>query len=202
MKKIYACTTVGTTRYIGEWICPIKKINPCKIAIARDLSRSEPIPDDLHVYVINYDTKKPWISYEKRHEGWVSDESILKGIVLLIDDMLKTDATHFLHIDSDVILSDKAITMLTTNKWDYLQFGIPVTPRESMDKIMIFWESTNFGISKTIAEKILPELSATKNPYPVDINIHKAIRKYFMGIHLNITCAGVSHYIKGERITL
>jgi hypothetical protein len=206
MKKIYVCTTIGTTRYIDEWLCSIRKINPYKIAIARDLSRSEPLPENLHVQLLNYDTKKPWASYERRHEGWVSDESILKGIILLIEDMLKTDATHFLHIDSDIILSDTAIAMLTVGRWDYLQFGTPVMPRESMDKIMLFWDSTNFGISKTIAEKIMQDLCEIRNPYPVDINIHKVVKKHFASnpsyAYLNITGVKISHYIRGVKVTI
>jgi hypothetical protein len=164
---------------MNEWFEMVQKLKPCKISIARDLSRSEPLPENYIPYTINYDTKKPWINYDRRHEGWLSDESQLKGLIILIEDFLKSETTHFLHIDSDVILGDTLIATLLNSKWDYLQLPVPVVPRESLDRIMIYWDSMNFGISKSIAEKILPGLKEqTLHPYPIDIQIHENIRRH------------------------
>jgi len=183
---------------MNEWFEMVQKLKPCKISIARDLSRSEPLPENYIPYTINYDTKKPWINYDRRHEGWLSDESILKGIIILIEDFLKSETTHFLHIDSDVILGDTLIATLLNSKWDYLQLPVPVVPRESLDGIMIYWDSMNFGISKSIAEKILPGLKEqTLHPYPLDIQIHENIRRHLSPSDLRLILleAEVYHHI-------
>ena len=208
MLKLYVGVVVGGTRYLTEWFNTIRKLNPSETVIARDLSRSEPIPN-LPVRLIDYDTHKRWESYEKRHLGWVSDESILHGIIKLLEDFIKTGCTHFLHIDSDVILSDKAIEITMSKEWDYLQYGIPVVPREASSdqaNIMMFWESTNFGLSKTIATQILEPLKRISNPYPIDIRIHQTIKEQFKKLknkkHLSIYNVGISHYINGVKVSL
>lgn len=212
---LYMGTVVGGTRYIQEWLKCVQKLKPLKIAVAKDASRSEALPEGLGIQVIEYDTKKLWESYEKRHAGWKSDESILVGIIILLEDFLKTDASHFMHIDSDVMLSDEAISKIISIEWDYLQFGIPVIPRElSPDQmehwrrhVMMFWESTCFGLSKKLAEQVISPLkNILANPYPVDIKLHRIVKEQFYksnnNKHLNIFNVKITHYIKGERITL
>jgi len=213
--KLYACTTVGGTRYLKVWLGKILKLNPVKIAIARDLSRSEPLQESPEYVVIDYDTKTPWKSYETRHERWESDKSILIGIITLMEDFLKTEATHFLHIDSDVIISDSAIKMILKSVWDYLKFGIPVIPRELPPQeirhwrrhIGMFWDSTCFGISKRLVERVVdPARVIANDPYPIDIKLHSIIAEEFKKINNGafkcIDKIGITHYIKGESVTL
>jgi hypothetical protein len=205
----YTCTTVGGTRYLKEWVQAIKKLNPHKIVIARDVSRSEPI--DVNVEVVEYDTRTPWQSYESRHTRWESDVSILEGIKILVKHFLAYNLTHFIHVDSDVILSDIAVYQIGQKEWDYLQIGVPVIPRELppaedwRKHIGTFFESTNFGLSRRLAEKIVHQLAEKiVNPYPVDLNIHKIIKENYRTlqnpVHHSIYNAKIVHYIKGERV--
>jgi hypothetical protein len=206
---LYACTTVGGTRYLKEWVQAIKKLNPRKIVIARDVSRSEPM--DVDVEVLEYDTGTPWQGYESRHAGWESDASILEGMKILVKHFLACDLTHFIHVDSDVILSDIAVCQIGRKEWDYLQMGVPVVPRELppaedwRKHIGTFFESTNFGLSRRLAEKIVGQLAEKiANPYPVDINIHRIIKENYRTlrnpVHHSIYSAKIVHYIRGERV--
>lgn len=212
--KLYLCTTIGGTRYIGEWFNTCMKLSPSKMVIARDISRSEVLPENLHVYVIDYDTGLKWKSYEERHAGWDSDKSILKGLILLLEDAMSTDATHFLHIDSDVILSDNAVKYILEHDWDYLQIETPVIPRELSQielsrwrkHVMCFSESTNFGVSRKLFTAILSDLKSIQSPYPVDINLHKIVKKHFhklpTGAFAKVSCKSVAHYIMGEKVVV
>jgi hypothetical protein len=209
LMMFYTCSTVGGTRYLKEWMQAIKKLNPHKIVIARDVSRSEPI--GVNVEVLEYDTRTPWQSYESRHTRWESDVSILEGMKILVKHFLACNLTHFIHVDSDVILSDMAVYQIRQKKWDYLQIGVPTIPRELSPTedwrkhIGTFFESTNFGLSRRLAEKIVDQLAEKiVNPYPVDINIHKIIKENYSTlqnpVHHNICNAKILHYIKGERV--
>jgi len=173
------------------------------IAVARDTLRSEGLGRLRGVHVIEYGTK-PWRSYEERHLSFESDRSILLGIIKLVEHFLSRGETHFLHVDSDVIVGERASLAVYPLTWDYLQFTVPVVPRESPQpaRVMLFWESTNFGISRPIAQKILSELyELLDKPYPVDINVHKVIRRANPRKHRLIN-SGVSHYIKGMKYTI
>jgi hypothetical protein len=187
----------------------IKKLNPHKIVIARDVSRSETI--NVNVEVLEYDTRTPWQNYESRHARWESDVSILEGIKILVKHFLAYNLTHFIHVDSDIILSDIAVYKIRQKEWDYLQIGIPVIPRELpptedwRKHIRTFFESTNFGLSRRLAEKIVDQLAEKiVNPYPVDINIHKIIKENYRTlrnpIHHSIYNVNIVHYIRGERV--
>jgi len=201
--SLYVCTTVGCTRYLDEWLNAVSNLKPSIIAVARDTLRSEPLKQHQNLHVLEY-TTKPWQSYEERHLNFESDHSILLGIIKLIEHFLSRNETHFLHIDSDVIINKSASLTIYPLTWDYLQFTTPVVPRENPQptRVMLFWESTNFGISKPIAQKILSELyKLLDKPYPVDINIHKTIRKVNPRKHRLIN-SGVSHYIKGMKYTI
>ena len=206
----YICTVVGGTRYLEEWLQAVKKLNPSKIIIAKDVSRSEPIKKSIDAEIIEYDSGIPWEGYEKRHIGYKSDKSILDGIKILIKNFIMSEQTHFIHVDSDIILSDEAIRQITSKDWDYLQFGIPVVPRDKQNlpdwrtHVMIFWDSTVFGLSKRLAKLVAPMLKLIVDPYPVDINIHRVIKQNFIYIHdrkhLVVNNAKITHYINGERI--
>lgn len=198
--SLYVCTTIGCTRYLGEWLKAVSQLKPSAITVARDTVRSEPLEPIKGLQVIEYATS-PWLSYEQRHLNYESDYSILLGIIKLVEHFLSRGETHFLHVDSDVIMGRRACNAVRPLMWDYLQFTTPVVPRESPNTthVILFWESTNFGISRPIAQKILGKLyDLLDNPYPVDINIHKAIRESKPRLHRLIT-SDVSHYIKGTK---
>lgn len=213
MFDFYVCSVVGGTRYLAEWLEAVKKLKPSKIVIARDLSRSEPLT--IEVETIDYDTKIPWEGYEMRHLRWESDKSILVGFIKLLEDFIQSNQSHFIHIDSDIILSDEAIQRITSKSWDYLQLATRDLPRpyrvdnpqwKNTDwhkHLVVWWESTNLGLSRRLAELVLPSLKDITDPFPVDINIHKAIREKFRPDKVHLTVyAKIKHYIGGEGVIL
>lgn len=204
--SLFLCTTVGATRYLEEWLSSVAYLKPSVIVVARDIDRSEPLEAYGNLHVLEYSSGKKWVSYEERHLNFESDYSILLGIIKLIELFLKRGETHFLHVDSDVMLDRMLYHVIYPLTWDYLQFTTPVVPREASDltrvKPILFWESTNFGVSKPVAQRIIGKLyGLLDKPYPVDINIHRVIKGENPLVH-RLVRSGVSHYIKGKKYSV
>lgn len=225
--SLYVCTTIGGTRYLDEWCDGIKKLNPDIIAIARDMSRSEPIGEPIDnslilknsiTKVIDFDSNIKWNSYELRHLDWKSDESILRGMIILLEDFVNSGKDFFLHIDSDVILDDGSIRQMTSGYNDYCQFTLPVVPRELNSEQWADWrryvggfnDTTNFSISRRLAINSLENIKKlVGNAYPVDIRIHQCLKDAFKklddgkgGKSTLVMSKTLGHYVKGQKVNL
>jgi hypothetical protein len=198
-------TVVGGTRYIYEWHNGVSYLNTPHIYVIQDDSRSEPVPKDLHVNIIHYDSGKPWQGYENRHYMYESDYSIMLGFIIGVEEFLKTQCTHAVCIDSDVIINGVVASMITALDWDYVQIGIPVIPRDKMNEPRVmpmrFWDSTNLGFSRQVISRALETIKTMlSNPYPVDINIHNAIRSVKPERSKSVNVLTLAHYIKGGKV--
>lgn len=188
-------TTVGSTRYLGQWLDAVKKIDPYKILVSIDESRHEDIPADLSCELIHYDTGKVWKSYDARHDNYISDYSIGLGIKSLISYFLESDCDHFVCLDSDVILDDGIVAQIRKSDYDYLQIGVPVINRKGLKVPYVMWKSTNFGVSQEIAKKLYPKLDyEIENSRPVDLKLHDKIRSCVPQARLKIKSRGLAHY--------
>lgn len=204
--SLFIATTIGGTKYFDEWLASIINLKPSIIIVAKDIDRSEPLKEYSNLHVLEYSSGKKWESYEQRHLNFESDYSILLGMIKLIEYFINRNETHFLHIDSDIIVDKMLYHVIYPLSWDYLQFKTPVIPREAINITHVspihFCESSNFGISKIIAQKILNKLYGLLNePYPIDIKIHKLIREINPQNYKLIT-TGISHYIRGKKYTI
>ena len=204
---IFVFSVVGGTRYIREWLDGVKNLGSCKPYIIKDEDRSEPLPDDLDVVVKTYRSGKPWKSYERRHEEYVSDFSIALGFFTGLDNFMALPYTHAVHTDSDIIIDSKMANLIAVTNWDYLQITTPVIPREQFDDPralpMRFWDSTNLGISKKlITDKLSLFWELIKDPYPVDIKIHSIIRSLKPNNCKTIEYQYLAHYIRGKKVFL
>ncbi len=204
MHDLVVGTTVGNTRYLGEWFEGISKLNPSTILISMDKSRHDKMPPDLPAKIFSYDTGINWENYEKRHKMWISDYSIGIGIKEILSQFVKTDCNHVIIIDSDIIVDEGLAHKIRDLDFDYLQIGVPAIAREGrFDFIDIFWKSSNFGISKKIARNILPKMNFTlDNCYPVDRNIHKMIKSLKPVKHSRIKSPGLFHYLNKNGKTI
>lgn len=213
MMKLYACTTVGGTRYLKEWFQGIMKLKPEYLVICRDIDRSEGLEMAENTMILEYHSRRPWKGYDQRHENWESDYSILMGIELLMKDFIGSDATHFLHVDSDVILSKRAAEVIRGTNWDYLKIFIMVIPRELNEDERKHWkehlgafgDNSCFGLSRRMVKQCLTRIPELYNkPYPVDINLHKIFSEEFRKIqkcsYAEVRGLGVAHYVMGERV--
>jgi len=204
--SLFVCTTVGATRYLDEWLEGVKLLKPSIIAIARDLDRSEPLTPSEQYRVINYRTNKAWKGYELRHLNYESDYSIGLGIVKLMGFFLERNETHFIHIDSDVIITETCAKKVYPLTWDNLTIVTPVIPRDRINepniKPMWFWDSTNFGLRRDLLEKMFNDIKQILNdPHPIDIKIHNVIRLHKPNSYREIR-KGVYHYIRGVKTPL
>jgi len=204
--SLFICTTVGGTRYLDEWLKGVKLLKPSIIVIARDLDRSEPLEASEQYHIITYRTFKAWKGYELRHLGYESDYSIGLGIVKLMEFFLSRNETHFIHIDSDVIITEPCVRKIYPLTWDNLTIVTPVIPRDKMNdpnaKPMWFWDSTNFGLRRDLLEKMFNDIKQILNdPYPIDIKIHNVIRLHKPNHHREVR-EGVYHYIRGVKTPL
>jgi len=203
--RLFVFTVVGGTRYIREWLDGVSYFNTPNIYIIQDDSRSEPLPPDLPVKVVHHSSNKPWKSYEERHLNYESDYCILLGFIRGVEEFLKTQCTHAVHIDSDIIIDSAVAYRIASLDWDYLQIGTPVIPRDRANdpnvKIMRFWETTNLGFSRQVISKALDGIKQLlPNPYPVDINIHKIIRSTKPNKVKSVDVPTLAHYIKGIKV--
>lgn len=216
--SLYACTTIGGTRYLAEWLNGIKRLSPNIIVISRDTSRSENIIDDIvvdKVKIIDFDSKIIWNSYELRHLDWKSDESILQGFILLLEDFIASGLDFFIHVDSDIILDEESIRQMIQQYNDYIQFSVPVVPRdlppekwaEWTKHVMGFNETTNISISRRLAIDAIENIKKLNgNAYPVDIKIQYCLKDAYYRLpnaHSTLVVSkGLAHYIKGVRVNL
>lgn len=195
LAKVIVGTTIGSARYLEQWVTAVKKLDPYKIVISIDESRHEDIPKDLSCELIHYDTGKLWKSYDARHENYVSDYSIGLGIKNLILYFLESDCDNFICLDSDVILDDRIAGKIQKSNYDYLQIGVPVTNRKGLKVPYIMWKSTNFGLNKEIAKRLFPKLDYDiENSRPVDLKLHDKIRSCLPEDRLKIKSRGLVHY--------
>jgi hypothetical protein len=204
---MFVFTVVGGTRYIREWFDGVKNLSTNRPYIIKDEDRSEPLPDDLDVVVKTYRSGKPWKSYERRHDEYISDYSIALGFFTGLEYFMALPYTRAVHIDSDVIIDSNITNLIATMDWDYLQIVTPVIPRERFDDPraipMRFWDSTNLGISKKlITDKLSLFRELTKDPYPVDIKIHSIIRSLQPTNWKTIEWQHIAHYIRGRKVFL
>jgi len=197
---------VGGTRYIDEWLKGVLLLKPSVVVIAKDMDRSEPLPVSDKYQIIEYKSNKAWKGYELRHLNYESDYGIGLGITKLMELFISRSERYFLHIDSDVIIDDKAVRTIYPLTWDYLCIVIPVIPRDKRDdpneKPHWFWDSTNFGLSRNLVMKIYDGMKEVlKDPYPIDIKIHNLIRSA-RPFRTREVRRGVSHYISGKKVPL
>jgi hypothetical protein len=186
---------VGSTRYLGQWLTAVEKLEPDKIVVSIDDSRHEDIAKGFSGELIHYDTGKGWRSYDTRHENYISDYSIGLGIKNLILYFLESDCDHFICLDSDVILDEGIVAKIRNSDYDYLQIGVPVINRKGLKVPYIFWKSTNFGLNKDIAKKLYPKLDyEIENAKPVDLKLHDMIRSCIPEARLKIKSRGLAHY--------
>lgn len=192
-------TTVGSTKYLEKWLGGIGKLDPAKIVVSIDDSRHEKVPSDFPCELIHYDTKKAWESYDARHKNYVSDYSIGLGIKSLIGYFLGTDCTHFLCIDSDVMLDESILAKIRNSNFDYLQIGVPAASREGFKFLFLHWKSTNFGLNKEIAKKLNNRLDYNiDNSRPIDLKLHDLIRSLGPKNRLKVKSRGVVHYLNSS----
>jgi hypothetical protein len=197
--KLFAGTTVGNGSHLYQWLVGVQRLFPAKITISIDDSRHSAIPDGLRCELIHYDSGKSWDGYEARHKNWLSDYSIGLGIKKLIESFLQTDCSHFVCIDSDVILDEGIATKIRKSSYEYLQIGAPAAIRERLGFIYLHWKSTNFGISKEIAMKLNPELDYNPmNSYPVDLKLHRKISALQPATITKVKSGGVLHYLNNK----
>jgi hypothetical protein len=196
--KVLVGTTVGSTRYLHEWLEGVKKLEPSKVAISVDDSRHEEIPSDLPIEFVHYDTGKAWENYDLRHKNYVSDYSIGLGIKNLIGYFLETDCDHFICLDSDVILDDRIAGKIRKSNFDYLQIGVPGTTRHGLKVLYLMWKATNFGLDREVASKLYPKLNYDieniENIRPVDLKLHDMIRSCEPRSRLKVKSRGLVHY--------
>jgi hypothetical protein len=196
LSRIFAGTTVGSARYLGEWAKGIQRLGPEKIVVSVDDSRHEDVPSGLPCELIHYDTGRVWESYDARHKNFISDYSIALGIKNLIAYFLRSDCTHFLCLDSDVILDETMATKIRNLDYEYLQMGVPETNRQALKIMYLMWEGTNFGLNKEIATKLYPKLDYynINNSKPVDLKLHDLIRSCDPKSRIKVKSRGLIHY--------
>jgi len=202
--SLYACTTVGGTRYLDEWLQSIKTLSPTVITVAQDRERSEPLLNLPDIQIIPYSIGKPWESYDLRHKGYVSDYSICSGIIALFNNFLERNETHLLHIDSDIVLDPISCSEIRKLDWNFLKLCTPAISRERQHMKGVqptrFWDSSNFGVAREVAQSVYSELrKILNNPYPVDINIQNVIRSCKPSKSRTIESPDLAHYIGGRK---
>ena len=203
--SLFVFTVIGGTRYFNEWYNGVRLFSTPYIYVVKDDDRSEELPFTHGITVLHYRSGKPWHSYDRRHDNYESDYSILLGFIKGVEEFIETPCTHAIHIDSDVIVNSYVTQLIMLEEWDYLQIGTPVIPRDRLneDRVipMRFWDSTNMGFSKQVIENALPAIrEMINNPYPVDFNIHNAIRMAKPSKPRVINVDTLAHYIKGRRV--
>jgi hypothetical protein len=170
---------------------------PVEILVAIDQDRSEPLPDDFRHETAYYKTGLPWENYEARHRKWLSDYSIGLGMKLLVQRFLESSCTHFLSIDSDVMLDDRLVKRIRSLDYDYLQIGVPGRTREGMRPIVLQWESTNFGVSRRVAGLLYSAMDyKAETSYPVDLKLHRMIEAIGPDRRFKIQSPYLATYIK------
>lgn len=195
MSKLFAGTTVGSTKYLREWTNGILRLKPGKVAVSVDDSRHEELPSDLPLEYIHYDTRAVWESYDERHKNFISDYSIGLGIKNLIKQFLQSECDHFLCLDSDVILDERIATRIRDTDFDYLQIGVPETDRQGLKVMYLMWKGTNFGLGKDVAAKLYPKLDyKIETSKPVDLKLHDAIRSCDPEMRVKLKSRGLYHY--------
>jgi hypothetical protein len=199
LNKLFAGTTIGNTRYLNEWLCGIQKLNPSRVVISVDHSRHDPIENAAEYELIEYDTGEMWGGYETRHKGWMSDYSIGLGIKDLIECFIKSDCSHFLCTDSDVVLNEDIAKKILKLDYHYLQIGVPAASRRGLSLISLHWKSTNFGLNRETATKLYPILNYNvNNSSPVDLKLHTMIRSLDPTNHFKVKSSGVVHYLNSK----
>jgi hypothetical protein len=196
---LFVGTTVGNTHYLDEWLAGVKILEPKMVVISIDDSRHGEIPQNHQFQLIHYDTKNAWEGYEARHKGWISDYSIGLGIKNLIKCFLESDCNKFLCIDSDVILDIGISNRIKTLNYDYLRIGVPASIRERIGLTYLHWKSSNFGISRRIAERLYPELDLNlQNSYPIDLNFYAKIKALEPEVSRRVKSGKVIHYLNSR----
>lgn len=188
-------TTIGSAKYLGQWVTGAKKLDPQKIVVSIDDSRHEEIPNNLDCELIHYDTGRVWKNYDARHENFVSDYSIGLGIKNLVAHFLTTDCDRMVCLDSDVILDDGIASKIQRSDYDYLQIGVPETDRQGLKVLFLMWKGTNFGLNREIAAKLYPKLEyQIENSKPVDLKLHDRIRSCGPKARVKVKSWGLVHY--------
>jgi hypothetical protein len=199
LSKIFAGTTVGSTKYLHQWFNGIQRLDPHKIVISVDDSRHELIPKDLSCEIIHYDTGKAWENYDSRHNNFISDYSIGLGIKNLIGCFLETDCDRFLCLDSDVVLDERIAAKIRNSDYDYLQVGVPETDRQGLKVLYLMWKGTNFGLDKNVAKRLYPKLEyRIEVSKPVDLKLHDSIRSCEPKARFKVKSRGLIHYFNRD----
>lgn len=199
MSKIFAGTTVGSTKYLREWIQGISKLNPSKVAVSVDDSRHQDLPTGLACEFLHYDTGKAWDGYDMRHKNFISDYSIGLGIKTLVKCFIESDCDHFLCLDSDVVLDDRIAGKISGSDYDYLQIGVPETDRQGLKVMYLMWKGTNFGLDKEVATKLYPKLEyGIEDSKPVDLKLHDRIRSCGPTRRFKVKSRGLFHYFNRD----